>query len=447
MKFSQFFSGQRVIRQVLDWLETTKSDSIKERITDSWDDGVVENKLNNMLILGKDVDGTLTDYYHIKIDTGVAYKNGERILIDDASITYMTVNTTHKTDDGLGNLILTPRSTGSWDILLTSGSVNYIYIAYLQTTDDTAFTLHKLTSAKQFYKRTDGYEIQTNITGINPDSARFIFLGQIDLTGTNLAIASNISIVNRYKYRTSLRRIQIETSSTGKNDRPAMYTGDIGGAKQYFLDDHIKAVGTGTIAPTNPHGMTIADLGVAPNQTVDEHRKLEHSNVIIAGTTGDPFPITSAMYCQQINYSPHGPEDYISVKKLVSGQVVIINGIGLPYTSFPSDVILSFVGDPANAYQIIFNLNTMLIEKVAGTSPITDTTKLWLSTVVWNGTDTLVGTPLDRRVIGGSVIKLQRWVTAGRPDSSIVVLGMLGYNVDEDVNKIEYWNGSTWVSL
>ena len=84
----------------------------------------------------------------------------------------------------------------------------------------------------------------------------------------------------------------------------------------------------------------------------------------------------------------------------------------------------------------------MLIEKVAGTTPITDSTKLWLSTVVWNGTDTLIGTPLDRRVIGGSVMKLQRWVTAGRPDASVVVPGAIGYNID--VNRGEYWDGSTW---
>lgn len=438
MKFSQHFSAQRLIKQVLDWLQSTKETAITERLTDFADDGVVENMLNNMEIVGKDIDPTLTDFFHIKVDTGVAYKSGERIHIASSSDTYDATNPTDTTDNGLGNPILTPHSTGSKNIPVTAGFLNHVWIAYLLTTDETQFTLHSITQEKQFYKRTDGYELVVNTTGTNPDSARFIKIGEVNCTGLNTAIASNISLVNRVKFRTKLRRIKIETNNVSKTDRPNTY---VIGQNQYFLDDHIKSVGNGTISSTNPHGMTLADLGVQTNQTVETHRQLEHMATIIAGTPVTPFPTASALYCLRVVVGLG--DDFITVKALAVGEKLIVNGVAYDASIFSSDVNITFSGDPADTYQIVWNSTTQLAEKIQGSAAIADPTKLWLATAIWDGAGDIVSVPLDRRRMGGKTNEYQRWVTAGRPNNPMP--GQYGYNMD--LSKVEYFNGSTWVAL
>lgn len=438
MKFAQHFSAQRIIKQILDWIQTSKSDAIAERLSDNYDDGVVENLLNNTALLGKDSDPSLTDFFHIKVDTGISYKSGERILIDVSTITYDATNPTDTTNDGLGNLLPTPHSTGSKNIPVTAGSTNYIWIAYLQTTDETEFTLNKLTQAKQFYKRTDGYEIVVNTTGTNPDSARFIKIGEVNCTGANTAIASNISLVNRDKFRASLRRIKIETNNVGKTDRPATYGI---GQQSLFLDDHIKAVGAGTISPNNPHGTTLADLGVQPNQTVEAHRQLEHMSTIVAGTPTTPFPVSSAMFCQRVVVGLG--DDYIVVKALAPGEYIIVNGTAYDTTALSADYTVSFTSQPSDTYQIVWDSSTQTILRIQGASPITSATQYWLATLVWNGTGDIVSVPLDRRRLGGRTNEFQRWVTAGRPNTPMP--SQYGYNLD--LNKLEYYNGTTWTAL
>jgi hypothetical protein len=438
MKFAEILGGQRIIKKILDFLQVSKIEAITERISDVYDNGVVHDFLNDMSVVGKDNDPTLTDFFHVKVDTGVGYKTGERILIDDASITYDVSNLSDTTDDGLGNFVSTPHSTGSFDIPLTATFINYLYIAYFLTTDETQFTLHRITNAKQFFKRLDGYEIQTNTTGINPDTSRFVFLGQVDLSGTNTAIASNISIVDRDVFRASLRRVKIETSSVGKTDRPTTYTGDVGGPQEYFLDDHIKAVGTGTISATNAHGLTLEDLGVLSGQTVEAHRQLEHANGLIAGSPATPYPTGSAMYALRVVVGLG--DDYITVKALTSGEFAIVNGLAFDFTDFPIDVNITFTGDPANTYQIYFDSVTQTVGKT--TSSIdSDTTKLHLASVTWNGAGDLTF-PVEKRRFG-TTNRLQRWVTDARPPNPIA--GQFGYNMT--TNKLEYYNNTTWIQL
>ena len=47
-------------------------------------------------------------------------------------------------------------------------------------------------------------------------------------------------------------------------------------AGEETVDDHIKAVGTGTPAANNPHGLTAADIGVTISDEGTDHRKYEH---------------------------------------------------------------------------------------------------------------------------------------------------------------------------
>lgn len=446
MKFTDFFSGQRVIRQVLDWLQTSKAQAIEERIQDVFSDGVVDADTNNAAtfgnlgVVGKDTNNALTDFFHIQVLTGVGYKSGERILVDNATITYNYANLLHTTDDGSGNLVSTPLSTGTFNIPVTATFTNYIWAAYIQTTDDSVFTLSKITSVKQFYKRTDGYEIFVNTTGINPDPDRYILLGTVNLTGSNTAVAANISIAGRSHYRATKLRVSIETNNVGITDRPATYaTGNL----NLSLDDHIKSVGTGTISPINPHGLSANDLGLTEEELVRSHRQNEHQNGIIAGTTATPAPILSGLYAQLVDVFPHGIGDYINVQPLLGGEFALIDGLAFGNADFPTAVQLHFDSDPTGTYQIYFDSVSGTVGKT--TSPVVDdTTKLWLATVSWNAS-TLDLTGFSDRRRFGTTQRLARWYTVGRPQSGQVVAGSFGYNLD--TNKLEYYNGTSWVTL
>jgi hypothetical protein len=437
MKFSEFFSGQRVIQQVLDWFNLSKNQAITERITDSHTNGVVDTELNNMNIVGKDLDAALTDFFHVKVDTGIAYKNGERIYINPANVTYDATNPTDTTDDGKGNPIATPHSTGSFDIPLTAGFINYLYIAYLQTTDENEFTLHKLTNAKQFYKRTDGYQIVVNTTGVNPNSSLYILLGQVNLTGFNQAIASNIDITARPIYRVKKKRVQIETNNVGLTDRPTTYAV---GQQILSLDDHIKSVGTGTISPFNPHGTSAADLGLEENELVRSHRLNEHAPGLIAGTPGNPTPSLSAMFVERIIVGLG--DDFLRIKPLISGEYLIVNGLAFDSIDFPVEVIVNFLTgtDAAGTYEIYFDTLTETIGKQIG-GIVGDPTKFRLASIAWDNAGNL-GPPTERRRFG-TMNQLQRWTVSGRPENPMP--GTFGFNLDTSLP--EYYNGTTWVNL
>lgn len=434
MKFSEFFSGQRVIRQVLDWLQDSKSDAVTERVTDVFSDGIAEGLFNNLNVVGKDLAPTLTSFFHVAVDVGVGYKNGERIFVPDMSTTYDTLNLTHTTDDGAGNPISTPRSTGSFDIPLTAGLFNYLWIAYVQTTDDSVFTLHKITNTKQFYKRTDGYEILANTSALNPDPSRYLLVATIDLSGANTAVAANIDINGREHYRTNKLRVGIETNNVGITDRPATYsTGNL----NLSLDDHIKSIGTGPVSPLNPHGLSADDLGLTESQLVRSHRRTEHQNGI-AGTI-QAIPTTSALYVQVVDREP--ASDSVVIKPLLNSELAVVDGIAFGNADFPTEIELFFDADATGTYQIYFDSVTGTVGKTVF-SIIADNTKMWLASVNWDLPSLDLSGFVDRRRFN-TTQKMARWSTGGRPPNPEV--GHFGYNMT--LVTAEYWNGSIWKSF
>lgn len=476
MKLSDFFSGQRVIRQILDWLQLSKANAIKERVQDVYSDGIVAEdstniaSIGNLAILGNDTNFSLTDAFHIQVNTGVAYMKGERIVVDSSVVTYNYTNLVHTTDDGSGSPVTTPRSTGSFNIPLSANFYNHVWIAYAQTTDDSVFTLHKIKNVKQFYKRTDGYEILITTTvssvPVNPDPTRYLLIGTINLSGSNTAIAANISTAGRSNFRATKLRVGIQTNNaagpinpnTGigaPTDRPAVYAVP---NLDLSLDDHIKSIGTGPVSPLNPHGLSADDLGLTESQLVRSHRRSEHQNGLIAGTAATPAPLTSGLYATFVDVSIHGgtctpgdafynAADYMTVQPLLGGELAVIDGKAFGNADFPTPVNIYFkdcsTTDPTGTYQIYFDSITGTVGKTT-VSIVGDTTKLWLATISWNsGTLDLTGF-IDRRRFG-TVQRLTRWYTAGRPQGGEALIGSFGYNLD--LNKLEYYNGTTWVAL
>lgn len=390
-------SGQRVIKQVLDWFQDAADESISDRRADLMDYGIVKNLLNEFdIIVGTNNTPSTPS---ITIRTGVAYDtNGDRISIDDESIPFTASNPTHQTDDGSGLLVNTPRSTGSFNIPLTTNINNYVWIEYLQTTDDSLFTLHKLFNTKIFYKLTDGYKI--TVTTINtPPSLTALKLGNVDLTGGGVVSGTTIAKSGRVIGGVSHYRAKIHTVLADKSDKTQVYGPD----QEIFVDDHVRAIGTGVVGPNNPHGISPTDIGLSPASTIQEHQEFFHSNGLIVPNEATT---SSALYGFVTVLTPGF--DFITYKALTGTERVNVGGNVVVASDISTDVIVSFTAlDPSGTYYIYLDGNTKTIQKTQTDLISTpDEFKFVLSTVTYTypggmgAGDGDLSSFVDRRLFG-----------------------------------------------
>lgn len=450
-----FDSAARIIKQVFDFLQTSGQNKTANLITDTFQSGI-----DNATSGGEGftlVPGTSPLSVTVE-GQGIAYDpSSNRIFISSSDTTvYNSTNPTTTTNDGLGTFILTPQSSGVVNIPLTPSVLNYLWIDYLVTTDTSVFTLNEITNAKIFYKLTDGYNIQVTTVNTPPDS-RSVFLGTVNAPASGIIASGTISQLGRQYFNILPNIVPITTAQAGINpvDRTPAYAP----ASTYTLEAHIKAVGTGTgQSPTNPHNMSLADLGVSTLDTVVAHRQLEHgtiqssgnaaANAIIAGIPGTPAPSTSAM-AASINIVDPG-SDYLTIYYLLATEFAIVNGDAYNTTNIfggPTNANVFFSSLPSGTYNVYWDSVVQAFS--ATTSDISaDVTKLWLCTVTW----TLSFSPsynhlsglIDKRRIGSTTHLLQRWITGGRPGSGATVpaSGEFGFNIT--TNLLEYWDGTTW---
>src|SRR5690242_497046 len=180
-----FTSAQRIIAQVFQWLQSSGQTKTSDVVIDTFSPGInnATSAGEGFLVVPGNNNTNANPSVNITLG-GIAYdKVGNRIFIDPSDITlYNAANPTATTNDGLGNFLLTPKSTGVVNVPMTQLSQNYLWIDYLATIDTTVYTLNQETNAKIFYKQTDGYLVRVTTTNVapGPDS---IFLANIDMTG------------------------------------------------------------------------------------------------------------------------------------------------------------------------------------------------------------------------------------------------------------------------
>ncbi len=372
MKSVNWQNGQRIIKQVLDWFSTSKDENDKELRQDYTGHGVVLDLLNEMDIIAGTNNTPATP--SITVRTGVAYDNvGERIIIDNETLSYDATNPSDTTDNGLGVFVPTPHSTGSLNVPLTINSMNYIWIDYLAVIDESVFTLQKATNGKQFYKQTSGYNL--TVTTVNtPPTAASLALGTVDLTGFGVVSGSTISTATRPISLIRENRIKIKTPLANLSDATTVY----GYNEEHTLDEHIKAVGTGTITPTNPHGTSPDDIGIDVETIISTHQKFMHNNGII----GDETSITSSLY---LEFHPISPgDDFIVIKALTSSEVANVDGITVTSSDIPADITFLFSsgGDLSGTYYVYLDKFTQTVVRTT-VDPSGDNTKLPLWSMVW----------------------------------------------------------------
>jgi len=442
-----FSNGQRIVAQIFDWLQTSLEDQITNFITDTFSSGIDNSTISGegFLVVPGNNNTSLTPSVNITLG-GIAYDPlANRIYISPSDTTlYNPANVTATTNDGIGNFISTPQSTGVINIPVTQGSQNYIWVDYLPIINTAAFTTNEITNAKIFYEELGGYNIKVTTTNVPPD-ANSIFLASINMTGGGAVAPSNISQIGRTYMSIDPKMVPITTPFNNGSNRTPQYNENT----TYTLDAHIKSIGTGTgISPFNPHNMSLADLGISTLDTVVGRSQIEGNNNVIITT--NPNPITSAM-ASYINYVLPFGSDTLTIYALSSyggiPEYAIVNGAAYSASDIFGALLSVTVTFPntTGVYNVYWNSSTRSFG-VTTTDISSNPVYLWLATVTY----TYVGSPvsnnnpltdlIDRRLIGGTNSLLQRWTTIGRPINPVV--GEFGFNIT--LNTFEYWDGTAW---
>jgi len=320
--------------------------AVKERLTDYVDNGIVHQEAGSTFEFA--LTPNTLDNTKIDVSLGTAYFSGERIFVD-ANVLYDPTNP-YKTDLSSGKP--TPQSTGNISVSLanyTLGTVNYFWIQYLQTIDISQIAIHPITAEKFFTRQTDGYWIIVSTTN-NPISlplANSVYLGSVTAQGTgNPLTPSHISLVNRTFAVTHFNAVKVKTPKADRSNATTVYNAD----ETHVADDHVMAIGTGTITPVNPHGLTLADLGVvsALEPLNELYQKETHNNII---ETPDITSVASALYPQVIIVDPGN--DYLSIPNLSTAESLYVNGIRKAATNImggANPITISFLGQATNLY-------------------------------------------------------------------------------------------------
>jgi microcystin-dependent protein len=444
-----FSNAQRIIAQIFDWLQSSSQDRIADLITDTFSAGIdnATSSGEGFLVVPGNNNTSATPSVNVTLG-GIAYdKEGNRIFISPSDVTlYNPSNATQTTNDGLGNFLSTPQSSGVINIPMTQSSQNYIWIDYLPTINTAAFTLNEITNAKIFYEQTDGYNITVTTTNVAPD-ANSIFLANVNMLGGGAVAPSNISQLGRSYYNILPNIVPITTPFNNGSNRTPQYNQNT----TYTLDAHIKSIGTGTgITPFNPHNMSLSDLGVTVLDTVVGRSQITDDNVIIAGTPSNPYPSVSA-FAPSINIVNPG-SDTLNIFAMLSTEFAIVNGTAYTtnqvFGAIPVNATILFPA--ASGFYYVYWDSVAMVFGVTTLNISSDATKLLIATVTY----TYVGSSpsdhnalsglTDLRIIGNSTTyALQRWTTAARPSNPYV--GEIGFNIT--LNTLEFWDGSAWQQL
>jgi hypothetical protein len=199
-------------------------------------------------------------------------------------------------------------------------------------------------------KLLDGYIIVVNTTNdpaVLP-LANSVFIGTVTAQGAGNPIpVPNINTQSNRTY--SLLRPFHSRLVVPLADRSNATT-VFASALETTLDAHARAIGTGTVTPVNPHGLTLADLGVTSNlEPLNElYQKETHDNKIRPDSVG---AITSALFPQfiQVDFG----DDFVSVWNLTATESLYVNGKRKgtgDIMAGVSPVTISFTGQVTNIY-------------------------------------------------------------------------------------------------
>jgi hypothetical protein len=266
MERSNFFNDQLVVDSDLNNIETTVADQITQRAASELNTaggvGKATAGYGTFAVVKGGVYGAPVDYLTTTVNlfvsataTQITVAPGQAL---DAQQNFITVPVSHVVSKG------TNSPSGSW--VSSAGVTNYVKLSYRETSG----SVKANDAGNQFYTRYNAsYFVMVDN---NAPGALDVLLGQFTADG----LGQVTSMLDRRSYV----RLNVMADATWLDPtvKPV--------ATWTSVEDHVRAVGTGTPSQTNPHGLTGADIGIVDAvASVRLHRTDSHVNGIIVSDT------------------------------------------------------------------------------------------------------------------------------------------------------------------
>ena len=185
--------------------------------------------------------------------SGVAYDTlGRRIEITTDKA-WIAIGPDNNPPESTGNILIDLGEAGGD---YTAGTVNYIYIRWIEIRDPAVISVHPIDGSNQYISRENGYKILA-VAGSPgfpdnylPAHLDDVYIGNVTAQGSGALTGVTDDDALRYYLAVDARHVKARTPIT-IGDRPAVYAPD----KIITLEDHIRAVDSITeISNINPHG-------------------------------------------------------------------------------------------------------------------------------------------------------------------------------------------------
>jgi hypothetical protein len=260
--------------------------------------------------------------------------------------------------------------------------------------------------------RVDGYEVViVELAGLTVPSqgvpntpvlaadTSAVYVGRYTLTA-GIAGSVILNDTDRPRHLLRLRPREVGVVQSDPTKRPATY--DLDQAKT--LEEHVAALGTGVVSPTNPHGLAITDItggGEEPLNTLYQSEVMGDGIIDPAVTRNAPIPTVSALAPNIVNTPAMGFNAYVQFS-VAAGKAVYIAGHRVDVTDIlgngpvvVNQVTMGFTAETTGTYVLYLHLDTIAVSTTlekASTLPANTATNFYfpLVTVFWNGTTTIL---------------------------------------------------------
>lgn len=368
MKRVNFFSGQMVQKEDLNYMQAALGDEIKSRTANQYSKGVVSD-----VDAYVNVDSNNT----IRVYPFKAYtESGEQVYVPE-DVRYLALDLTDSSKRELGTQGLLEDKYFGWEV-----DVPYIICAkYIEegarprpnyrTREPFATRIY---SGFKFYAMREGIDpLEEN--GVNP----FIVLAK--------AIYTNEQLIVTTKNVTEYAGIDAARVSVNVNrDYTSVY--DISGTVS--LDQHVKCIGNpDAVNEKNPHGITAETLGLDTN-AVPEHERVFHAPGFIR-------PATSVDTCFDVKVDRKSPGiDFLTMYNLSSDENLHYNGVTIKSYLYPSYKVSISLSDQSGAwidgtYTLFINLRTRELGIATDNQVLVNTRTF---SIIYNNTTQYVYSPV-----------------------------------------------------
>jgi hypothetical protein len=209
------------------------------------------------------------------------------------------------------------------------------------------------------------------------------------------------------------------------------------------LDKHIKAKGSASISPTNPHGISAEDLGIFPNDTVGTHQENFHASGVVNGdttsTSSSLYPYISGT---SLKISPLTSTEKISVKAGTYGSTspVTYHGISADTsTTFSTEYNTGPFFGASLTYYFYIDVSTPATPVLTFSTSLPSGDNYYIiCSVDWNGI--ALSNKVDYRIFWN-----QKPVTIWPTISRRQITGSVGFN--KTLSSLEVYDGTNWIAL